>query len=102
MSHTNNLTYPDKDIVRSLVAAELEWVKSHVAESGLVQVNDIQTFAMTAPGPSPETEKSKDQRMPIYAFSAVIADQSPQRAITQTLRRLRFVRCWRSRTRSIL
>lgn len=62
LSTGNHLKYPDKSIVRDLVAKELEWVKAHVPEGGNVPVSDVQTFCITAPGPSPETEKSKDQR----------------------------------------
>ncbi len=57
--------YPEEAAARAAVARELEWVKTHVLDGkdgGVARVEDVQQFAMIAPGPSREEEKTRMQR----------------------------------------
>ena len=67
--------YPDEEAARGMIEKELEWVKSHVRNSGnekigggseeklgMRDVADCQVFVKTAPGPGSEGEAKFQQR----------------------------------------
>ncbi|RPD55397.1 DBR1-domain-containing protein [Lentinus tigrinus ALCF2SS1-7] len=63
----NQATYPDEAPARAAVARELEWVHEHVLPNKeLACVDDVQQFAMTAPGPSANDPHARMQP-PYYA-----------------------------------
>ena len=58
-------SYPDEKSARDAVRREIEWVTEHVLankEGGIIKIDDVQQFAMTAPGPGSEGEDAKVQR----------------------------------------
>jgi len=55
-------SYPDHQAAIEAVYRELEWVKQNLPEGGRQNINDVQTFVMTATGPTPETQKAKGQQ----------------------------------------
>jgi len=71
MSLTENQhkSYPDHPAAIEAVARDVEWVKQNLPEGGRQEVNDVQTFVMTATGPTPETQKAKGQQRGVIAFS---------------------------------
>ena len=58
-------SYPDHQAAIEAVSHELEWVKQNLPDGGCQDINDVQTFVVTATGPTPETQKAKEQRMVI-------------------------------------
>lgn len=62
-------SYPDHQAAIEAVSRELEWVKQNLPEGGRQDVNDVQTFVITATGPTSETEKFKGQQRGIIALS---------------------------------
>lgn len=52
-------SYPEHQAAAEAVSRELEWIKQNLPECGHQDINDVQTFAMTATGPTPETQKAK-------------------------------------------
>lgn len=62
-------SYPDHPTAMEEVSRELEWLKQNLPEGGRQDVNDIQTFVMTATGPTPETQKAKGQQRGFIVFS---------------------------------
>ena len=61
--------YPDHPTAIEAVSRELEWVKQNIPEGGSQDVNDVQTFIVTATGPTPETQKAKGQQRGVIVFS---------------------------------
>ncbi|KAF8521404.1 lariat debranching enzyme, C-terminal domain-containing protein [Hysterangium stoloniferum] len=45
---------PKPDEARAMIASELEWVRTNVGNGGLREINDVQKFWRTAPGPGQE------------------------------------------------
>lgn len=56
--------FPPEDKAREMVAKELEYIKEKLGGDGLRDVNEIQQFVMTAPGPTDEQKKSQKQPPP--------------------------------------
>ena len=57
--------YPDEAPAREAIARELQWVEEHVLagkEGGVLKVEDVQQFVVTAPGPGSEGAQAKMQR----------------------------------------
>ncbi|KAH6908498.1 lariat debranching enzyme [Coprinopsis sp. MPI-PUGE-AT-0042] len=50
--------FPPEEEARAMIAKELEWVKTNLKknDAGLLPVEDVQKFEITAPGPCPQTE----------------------------------------------
>jgi len=70
MSLTSNQhgSYPDHQAAIEAVSRELEWVRQNLPEGGRQDVNDVQTFATTATGPTPETQTAKGQQREIVVL----------------------------------
>ena len=62
-------SYPDHLAAMEAVSRDLEWVKQNLPEGGRQDINDVQTFVITATGPTPETQKAKGQQRGIIVFS---------------------------------
>jgi len=61
-------SYPDHQAAIGAVSRELEWIKQNLPEGGLQEINDVQTFTLTATGPTPETQTAKGQQREIIMF----------------------------------
>lgn len=61
--------YPDHPAAIEAVARGVKWVKKNLAEGGRQEIKDVQTFVITATGPTPETQKAKGQQREVIAFS---------------------------------
>ena len=95
-------SYPDHRAATEAVSRELEWVKQNLPDGGRQDVNDVQTFTVTATGPTPETQKAKGQQRGVVVFS------KPRRTlmclqpiISQTPKRPGFAPCYKLTTRPI-
>lgn len=69
------LAYPDEAAAREAVRRELEWVNTHVLadkKDGVVRVDDVQQFVVTAPGPGNEGGQEKIQRESSSFFSLLL------------------------------
>ena len=62
-------SYPDHPTAIEAVSRDLEWVKQNLPEGGRQDVNDVQTFVITATGPTPETQKAKGQQRGVTVSS---------------------------------
>jgi lariat debranching enzyme len=62
LTQSQHGSYPEHQAAIEAVARELEWVRQNLPEGGRQDINDIQTFVMTATGPTPETQKAKGQQ----------------------------------------
>ncbi|KAI0365163.1 DBR1-domain-containing protein [Pilatotrama ljubarskyi] len=54
-------SYPDEGPARDAVRQELDWVKEHLLagkEGGVLKVEDVQQFVMTAPGPAKDEPRA--------------------------------------------
>ena len=65
-------SYPEHKPAIEAVSRELEWVKQHLPEGGHQEISNVQTFVMTATGPTPETQKAKGQQRGIIIFSKLM------------------------------
>ncbi|TBU29220.1 DBR1-domain-containing protein [Dichomitus squalens] len=57
-------SYPDETSARDAVQREIGWIKEHVLankDNGIIKVDDIQQFVMTAPAPAPEDKDTRAQ-----------------------------------------
>jgi len=61
--------YPDHPAAIEAVARDMEWAKQNLAEGGRQEIKDVQTFVITATGPTPETKKAKGRQRELIAFS---------------------------------
>jgi len=61
-------SYPDHQAAIEAVSRELEWVRQNLPEGGRQDINDVQTFAITATGPTPETQTAKGQQREMTVF----------------------------------
>ena len=103
LTHSQHGSYPERQGAIDEVSRELEWVKQNLPRGGHQDINAIQTFVMTATGPTPETQKAKGQQRAILVFSEfkhILTCRQP--AIFRILRRPHYVPCYRSTTRSIV
>ncbi|KAI0355279.1 hypothetical protein OH77DRAFT_356747 [Trametes cingulata] len=96
-------SYPDEGPARDAVRQEFDWVKEHLLsgkEDGLLRVEDVQQFVMTAPGPAqdepraPRESQSENESWRNAHFGL------PQRPTIRTRRRPHSAQCCKSRTRS--
>jgi lariat debranching enzyme len=60
---------PKPDEARALVTTELEWVRQNVSEAASQEINEMQKFWRTAPGPPGDT-KAHHQRRKRLLFTA--------------------------------
>ncbi|KAI0628937.1 lariat debranching enzyme, C-terminal domain-containing protein [Trametes polyzona] len=69
-------TYPDEESARAAVQESLDWVSSHLlakAPNGVLKVEDVQQFAMTAPGPAPDEPRAPPPYCPNPQTAALCA-----------------------------
>ena len=69
LTQNQNGSYPDHLAAIEAVSREMEWVKQNISEGGRQDISDVQTFAITATGPTPETHKVKGQQRRVVVFS---------------------------------
>ena len=85
------------------VSRELEWVKQNLPEGGRQDVNDVQTFVMTATGPTPGIQKAKAQQRGFIVFSEPRLMLTPEQPIIfRTPKRPHSVPCYTLTTRQIV
>lgn len=96
-------SYPEPQTAAEAVSRELEWVKQNLPQGGHQDINNIQTFAMTATGPTSETQRAKRQQRAVLVFSKLMRMLTcRQPVIFRTPRRPHYVPCYRLTTRSIV
>ena len=61
-------SYPDHQAAIEAVSRELEWVRQNLPEGGRQDISDVQTFGITATGPTPETQTAKGQQREMVPF----------------------------------
>lgn len=71
LGQTQHGSYPEHQAAIEAVSRELEWVKQNLPEGGHQDINDVHTFAMTATGPTPETQKAQGQQRGVIVFSTL-------------------------------
>lgn len=96
-------SYPEHQAVVEAISRELEWVKQNLPEGGHQDINDVQTFSMTATGPTPETQMDKGRQRAVLVFTNLMPMLTcRQPIISQIPRRPHYVPCYRLTTRSIV
>jgi len=69
LTEDQHVSYPGHQDAIEAVSRELEWVKRNLSEGGRQNINEVQTFVMTATGPTPETQNAKGQQRGAIVFS---------------------------------
>ena len=103
LTQSQHGSYPEPQTAIEVVSRELEWVKQNLPEGGHQDINDVQTFTMTATGPTLETQKAKGRQRAVLVFSVskrILTCR--QLFIFQIPRRLHFVPCCRLTTKLIV
>lgn len=69
LTQSQHGSYPEHQAAIEAVSRELEWVEKNLPERGHQDINDVQTFVMTATGPTSETQKAKGQQRGVMVSS---------------------------------
>ena len=96
-------SYPEHPAVIEAISREREWVKQNLPEGGHQEIADVQTFSMTATGPTTDTQKAKGQQRAVLVFSklkCILTCRQP--LISQIPKRPHYVPCCRLTTRRIV